>query len=227
MKHPVDAAAVHPLSFGWFDGVVIILLFIGFYRGRKHGMSQEILLVLQWLLIVVLGAQYYQPLGQMVYDLGIIGPLACYWLVYIGIAMVLKIVFTNLKRFIGEKLFASDVFGKWEFYLGMFAGVMRYACWIIFFLAILNGRAYTDQEIVEAEKRQTQELGSTFFPPLTKIQDQILKGSATGALVREHLDRMLIRPTSPNEGPKPAGPNPAKKRENAVNEVLENKPTNK
>ncbi len=210
------------LPFGWFDLVVFVLLVVGFFRGRKHGMSQEILFVLQWLLIVVVGGQYYEPLAKLLFDQGLFGPLTCNLIVYLTIFAVLKIVFTNLKRFVGEKIFASDVFGKYEFYLGMFAGIMRYACITLFIISLVNSRAYTQQEIAEKEKSQVKDLGSSFFPSIPAVQDSILVKSVTGSNVRAHLSQLLLKPASPNDpAKKPEGP--AKKRESAVDEVISGK----
>ena len=213
------AVATYNFPFGWFDLAVVVLLVIGFFRGRKHGMSQEILFVLQWLMIAVIGGEYYEPLAKMLYDQGIFGPLACNLIVYLFIFAVIKIVFTNLKRFVGEKIFASDVFGKYEFYLGMVAGVLRYACISIFIVSLVNARAYTQQEIAENERKQVKDLGSSFFPSIPAVQDSILTKSVTGKLVREQLGQVLLKPTSPNEPPKKQE-GPAKKRESAVDEVI-------
>ena len=207
---------------GWFDLVVIALLIIGFFRGRKHGMSQEILFVLQWLVILIVGSQYYEPLAKLLYDQALFGPMVCNFIVYLGIFAIVKIVFTNLKRFVGEKIFASDVFGKYEFYLGMVAGMVRFACITIFIISVVNGRAYTQQEIAEREKSQVKDLGSDFFPSLPGVQQQILATSLTGRTVREHLSPILLKPTSPTEVAKKME-SPAKKRESAVDEVMAGK----
>lgn len=204
---------------GWFDFLVIILLIVGFIRGRKHGMSQEILFVLQWLLIVVIGGQYYEPLSKLLYDQGLFGPLFCNLMVYLAIAAVLKLVFTNLKRFVGEKIFASDVFGKYEFYMGMVAGVLRYTCIVLFIISLVNARAYTQQEIAEKEKSQVKDLGSSFFPSYPAVQEQILTKSLSGEFVRTHLSQILLKPASPSEGPKKSDA-PAKKRESAIDDVI-------
>jgi uncharacterized membrane protein required for colicin V production len=62
------AAAVQPvatqMTLGWFDGVVVIALAWGIFRGRKHGMSREFLPLLQWLIIVPLCALLYPVAGQ-------------------------------------------------------------------------------------------------------------------------------------------------------------------
>jgi len=218
MKSLVGVASIDS-PFGWFDLVVVILLVVGFFRGRKHGMSQELLFVLQWLLIVVIGGQYYEPLSKLLFDQGLFGPLACNMIVYLCIFAVIKIIFINLKRFVGEKIFASDVFGKYEFYMGMVAGILRYACITLFIISIVNARAYTQQEIAEKEKSQVKDLGSSFFPSLPAVQDSVVAKSFTGQMVRSHLAQILLKPVSPND-PAKKQESPGKRRESAVDEVI-------
>ncbi|MDB6024321.1 MAG: Colicin production protein [Verrucomicrobiales bacterium] len=218
------AAATPPptiqFAFGWFDLVVLILLVVGFFRGRKHGMSQEILFLLQWLLIVVVAGQYYEPLSKMLYEQGLFGPLACNLMVYIAVVLVIKLIFTNLKKAIGEKIFGSDVFGKYEFYLGMVAGILRYACITLFIISLANASAFSQQEINERRKKQVAELGSSYFPSIPEVQDQVLNASFTGRLVKEHLSRILLKPASPTEDAKKKE-GPAKRRESMIDEVIE------
>ena len=52
-------------SVSWFDFVPVILLLVGVLRGRKRGMSEELLDTFKWLLIVVAAGFAYQPLGDM------------------------------------------------------------------------------------------------------------------------------------------------------------------
>ena len=41
-------------TLSWFDLVALAVLVVGLFRGRKRGMSEELLDVFQWLLIVVI-----------------------------------------------------------------------------------------------------------------------------------------------------------------------------
>ena len=52
----------------WFDMVVVITLLLGINRGRKHGMSEEMMIAMQWIAIVVGGAFLYKPLGDTLSD---------------------------------------------------------------------------------------------------------------------------------------------------------------
>ena len=40
------------LPFNWFDFVLVVVLVVGVFRGRKHGMSEELLPLLKWLAIL-------------------------------------------------------------------------------------------------------------------------------------------------------------------------------
>ena len=68
---------------------------------------------------------------------------------YLALALVVFIVFAILKRKFAEKLVKSDFFKGGEYYLGMLAGMVRYACVLLFVLALLNARVYTPAEIAQ------------------------------------------------------------------------------
>ena len=51
------------LTYNWFDLVVFVFLVIGVFRGRKRGMSEELLSIFQWLSIVLASANFYRPVG--------------------------------------------------------------------------------------------------------------------------------------------------------------------
>src|SRR5439155_838084 len=53
------------LQFGWFDVLVITVLLVGVSRGRKRGMSEELLDVIKWALVVFIAANIYEPAGQV------------------------------------------------------------------------------------------------------------------------------------------------------------------
>ena len=66
--------------------------------------------------------------------------LAGYLMAYIAAALVIAILFALLKKAVGSKLVSAETFGKSEFYLGMIAGMVRYACMLIAVLALLNAK---------------------------------------------------------------------------------------
>src|SRR5687768_5727792 len=98
---------VGPSQLTWFDLLVLALVAYGIFRGRKRGMSEELLDVFQWLLIVALGAILYKPLGKMVAQGGWFSPLLSNIVAYVLIALIIKLIFSMIKRNVGEKLVQS------------------------------------------------------------------------------------------------------------------------
>ena len=63
--------------------LVLAIVGFGIYRGRTRGMSEELLDVIKWLIIVVVGGMVYRPVGQFVAGYTHVGPGAAYVLVYL------------------------------------------------------------------------------------------------------------------------------------------------
>ena len=208
----------------WFDVVVAILVIVGFVVGKKRGMSLELLDVFQWLLIVVVASLYYAPLAAMLSSLAGLGRLASNLICYITIAVLIKVAFTAIKTAVGEKLVGSDIFGRMEYYFGALAGALRFFCMIMVALAIMNAEVVNVAEIEKAKKAQTAELGSTFFPTLAEIRQDMLYKSIVGRNIREHMADQLISPnagtgnaTAPLNRSKGAGAKREKALDDAVN----------
>ncbi len=185
------------LPFNWFDIVVLILLMVGVRSGRKHGMSQEVMFVFTWLTIVILCGIAYEPLGVWLASVAGLGKLLAYLLAYALIAAFVVLVFVFLNRVIGERLKGSDTFGKAEYYLAMPAGMLRFACIILAFMALLNARLYQSYEVKAMTKFQNDNYGSQFFPTLQSIQADVMEQSLVGSQARKHLGFLLIKPTAP------------------------------
>jgi hypothetical protein len=185
------------LPFNWFDFVVLAVLGIGMARGRKHGMSEELIELLRWLAIAFGCAFTYEPLGKMLAGGSLFTLLSGYLIAYIGGALVITSLVTMLKKAIGEKLVGSDAFGASEFYLGMAAGMVRFCCILIAVLALLHARSYNSAEIRADIKMQNDVYGSNFFPKLYTIQAQVFERSFAGPLISKQLDFLLIKPTAP------------------------------
>lgn len=209
------------LQTNWFDAVCVIFLIVGLVVGKKRGMSNELLDVFCWLLMVVVAALYYKPLGQALANAASISFLWSYWICYGGIALGIKIAFSYLKRALGEKLVGSDLFGRGEFYLGALAGGVRFLCMILMLVAILNARYLNKATVTAKLNAQVQELGSAFFPPPAKIQSDILYDSMIGKFAREHLEEQLIESTDPDYSPVPTVSPGRKKRDKEYLDVIE------
>jgi len=183
------------LRLDWFDIAILLVLAWGLQRGRKHGMSTEVMLVLKWITIIVVGAFTYNILGDVIADSTVFTRLSAYLMAYIGTALFITVVFLGIKKMAHGKLVGSDVFGSGEYYLGMMAGVVRYACILIFGLALLNAPLYTQSEIAADLKFQNDVYGSDFFPKLYNVQADVFKNSFVGPHIQNELGFLLIKGT--------------------------------
>ena len=186
------------LPFNWFDIFLLIWLTMGVLRGRKRGMSEELLTFLQWVGIVIFCSVAYQPIGDwLLQSSKMFGRLVSYILGYLLAAGVVALAFALFKRAFHGKLIGSDVFGRAEYYLGMPAGLLRFFCMLLTGLALLNARYFTPQEIKAEQKYQKDNYGSEFFPGLQEIQSNVFEKSFTGPWFKKHLNFLLITPTGP------------------------------
>src|SRR5688572_6622827 len=99
----------------WPDLVVIALLALGFWRGRKRGMSNELLPLIKLLIIVIAGSFVYKPAGEWFRSAAGIDRWVANFLVYLTFAFVMHLIFSWIKRGVGEKLVSSDIFGSMEY----------------------------------------------------------------------------------------------------------------
>jgi len=189
------------LPINWFDLLVIILLAVGALRGRKRGMSQELIPVLKWIAIVVVCSFFYAPIAQQISQATVFSLLTASFTAYLGLALVVVIVFALINRQLGGKIIGSDTFGRAEYYLGIFAGIIRFSCLLIFGLALLNARLVTQEEIDERTQFVKKNYDNDFFPALYQIQDQVFKNSAAGPVIHNHLDSLLIKPAKSESKP--------------------------
>jgi uncharacterized membrane protein required for colicin V production len=180
----------------WFDMLLMLLMVIGLVRGRKRGMSEELLDVLQWLLVVVASALVYKPLGEFISSYTHIQRLFGYLWCYLFCVAVIYIVFKLIKRAVGEKLVGSDIFGNFEYYLGMVAGMLRYFCVALVAMALLNAYFISPAALAAQKKKQKETYGSGIsFPSLGTIQEDVFRLSTFGPLIRKHLGDQLIEST--------------------------------
>lgn len=207
--------------FNWFDFLVVALLIIGIFHGRKRGMSLELLPLFELLVILVVGAKVYVFLGNKIaqWTNGTMSLLLAYISAYVLFALLVHMIFTRIKRAVGEKLVGGDIFGSMEYYFGMLAGMLRYACFILIGMALLNARPIDEAKEKAYRKTEKDNLGNIQFPTYTSIQVNVFNQSRVGGFSRTHLADLLIAPTSPDaKGEKREPLN--KRRERAVDEVI-------
>jgi len=183
------------LPITWFDLVVVVMVIVGLMRGRKRGMSQELLDLFMWLGMVAAGAFTYPISAAYLRSFGLSEVLANI-LAYVGAAAVVAFIFMLLKNALKDKIAGSDIFGRLEYPLGMLSGVVRFLCLLIMALALINAKEITKQERELAEKKQKEELGSSFFPSFGQIQQDIFEKSFCGKPAKEYLGILLIKPGS-------------------------------
>lgn len=187
------------LPFNWFDILICVILFFGIRRGRKNGMSEELIGTLMWLVIAFGCAVLYEPIGKLLSQNSVFSLLSSYLMAYIGLGLLAVAGFAALKKALGGKLIGSDAFGSSEFYLGMIAGMVRFSCVLIACVALLNARAYSPAEIQANVKYQTEVYGRSFFPSLYEIQAQVFDRSLLGPFIKRDLAFLLIKPTAPEQ----------------------------
>jgi uncharacterized membrane protein required for colicin V production len=206
------AAASQPMSFNnlpvnWFDGVFVAVLGFGLWRGRKNGMSKEVMLVFQWLTLVLASGMGY-PLFAPTYANTIgTGKVASAMLGYCTLALATWLVFYILKGIFVPRLTGSNFFGGGEYYLGMVSGLIRFACMLLAALALLKAPFYTTTEI-KAHNAYVQRwyggglYSGNFFPDVNTVQEQVFKKSFTGPYVTNYLGTLLID-TAPSTAKQP------------------------
>ena len=187
------------LPFNFFDAILVAVLLAGISRGRKHGMSEELLSLLQWLTVLFVCATIYEQVGTMIGQFtSVFGKLSCYLLAYVGVGLVVLLVFAGIKRALGGKLLGSDIFGRSEYYLGMASGLARGTCVLLAVLALLNARYFSPTEVRAMQKFQDDVYGSDFFPTLQSLQSTVFDKSLTGPWIKQNLGFLLITPTEPD-----------------------------
>jgi uncharacterized membrane protein required for colicin V production len=188
----VAAPVVSNAKFNYFDIFAVVWLFIGLLRGRKRGMSQELLPLLQWLGIVAAGGLLYFPFSAIVHRYTQFGGLWSNITAYLLIALGVHLIYLWFKQMLAEKLVETDPFGRGEFYLGMMAGVARFACMLVVGMALMNSRVGTQAELAQMEKFQAAWFSDIRFPTYGEFQQDVLLKSFSGKWVESHLKPVLI-----------------------------------
>ena len=213
-------SASNGMPFNWFDVLVVVVLGFGLFRGRRNGMSRELLPVLEWLVLVPVCGLVYPKIAAEVN--GLFQDMLWSCLVgYLAPAVAVLVVFKILKNVFGEKLANSDFFKGGEYYLAMPAGALRYACVLVFALALLNAPVYTLADIMAQKASDQKNFGGgnsdfqgNFFPHLFQVQAAVFKDSIIGPRIKDNLGMLLINTGQPGDATQPGNnaPVPPKKK---------------
>lgn len=213
-------AASGRLLFNAFDVAIVLILGFGFWRGRKNGMSKEFLPVTQWLVIIFAAGLGNELAGEKLIQWGLIKSVfgkginentAAYISGYLLITLLVVIIFAYLKRYLKKKLEGSNAFGAGEYYLGIAAGMIRYACMTVFALALLNAPYYTQAEISAKIAYNNRWYGGglkgysgDFIPSLYEVQADVFTYSLLGPYIKSGLSAFLINSVPPTGPARPA-----------------------
>jgi uncharacterized membrane protein required for colicin V production len=212
------AAAIQAKSFGlddlpfnWFDLALPAVLVCGIFRGRKNGMTKELLPTLQWLAVAVACGLGYALVGQVFINTLAWKQTASYIMGYLCIAFVIYLVFLGLKQVLEPRLTGSNFFGSNEYYLAMLSGFIRFACVLICALALLNAPYYSQADIIQKQKYNNRWYGGgekgfsgDFIPDLQTVQESVFKNSFTGPHIKDWLGALLIESGGTDDQQKPA-----------------------
>lgn len=187
--------------FNWFDIALLGVLVLGAFRGRKRGMSQELIPLFKWISLVLACGLLYRPLAEVIANATVFSMLTASITAYLGLALVIAVIFALIGRQLGGKIIGSDVFGKSEYYLGIISGMVRFACILIFGLSLLNARFYTQDEIAARNQFVQKNYDNDFFPALFQVQDAVFKQSFAGPVIQQQLSFVLIEPVKAQAKP--------------------------
>jgi uncharacterized membrane protein required for colicin V production len=207
------------LPVNWFDLAALAVLVTGFIVGRKKGISEELLPVFQWLTILVVAALYYEPVGGFIARYTQIKLLFAYLAGYLLLVVLIRVLFGWIKRLVGEKLVAGDIFGRAEYYLGMAAGGLRFFCILVLLLSLLHAKYISPDQLAAEARMQRENFGSISFPTLGILQQTVFNDSLTGRFVIKYLGDQLIAST-PADRRYVEREGLGRRRERAVEEVL-------
>ncbi|HEX3890260.1 MAG TPA: CvpA family protein [Verrucomicrobiae bacterium] len=199
----IQSMASIGLPFNWFDVAVIVILAFGLFRGRKNGMSREMLPALQWLAVVLVCGLGYSLVAQLFRNATSLDQLTSDVLAYLLLAAVVWVLTSIPKHKFSDRLALSNFFGGGEFYLGMLVGMIRFACILLAALALLNAPFYSEQEILKRDSYDKTNYGGglyqgSYFPHIYTIQDAVFMKSFIGPCIKKYLGPLLINTTQPD-----------------------------
>ena len=206
------------LNLALFDIVLLIVVLLGLLRGRKRGMSHELLDMLQWVAIIVGAALFYPLVGNLLIRYAGLPPFISNVFGYILGMLIVIAIFRTIKNAVGEKVAQGDMFGRMEFYLGMLGGGIRFFCVLLFIISILHAKYSTAESRAANAKMQQDNFGSISLPTIDSLQQMVFYKSTTGGFIRTNLSMLLVQPQPSGPGRQREGI--GRKRERAVEEVM-------
>jgi hypothetical protein len=190
---PIVATA----RFDYFDIVAVCWLIIGLLLGRKRGMSQELLPLVQWIGIVWTAGLLYLPFGIFIHHHTFFSILWSNVTAYVLTAAGVHLIYFWLRHVFAAKLGEKNFFGRAESYLGMTAGAARFGCMILAVMALMNARVITGDELTKTGKSPKEKVAKAGFPTYDGLRQEVLFKSYAGNWVRSNLKSVVIAPVVP------------------------------
>jgi hypothetical protein len=164
--------------------------------------------VVQWVSLVVVCGLFYEAAAQPLVNIAAWSKPTSLVSSYMILAFLVWLAFVVIKKILVPRLTGSNVFGGGEYYLGMFSGMIRFACILFFALALLNAPVYTPAEIQAHQAYVKRWYGGdiysgNYIPDLQVVQESVFKKSFVGPYIKDYLGPLLINTGSP-ESQKPA-----------------------
>ena len=186
-------AASGGLDLGLFDVLLLLAIGVGIWRGKVRGISEELLDMLQWVVVVVAAGFLYSYVSDLLVKTGL-QQLTANLGGYLLIAVLVFTLFGFIRQSVGSKLVDSDFAGSWEYRLGAVAGAIRFFCLYVVALSLLSSR-YFDAAAVAAERKyQEKEVGLVLVPTWGMAQRMALYDNMAGPYLRQYLSYVLMRP---------------------------------
>ena len=92
-----DSLTLDKLPVNWFDAAVLLVLGLGLFFGRKHGMTKEVVRLFQWLALVIVCGFFYETAAQAVVNIAAWDKGTSYVTGYLILAFLVWLVFVDRK----------------------------------------------------------------------------------------------------------------------------------
>src|SRR5262245_39479796 len=80
---------INKLPVNAFDVTLLCVLVLGILRGLKHGMSEELMSLIKWLVVLIVCAFVYEPAGTWLAESSPFSLLASFLIVYVTLALLI------------------------------------------------------------------------------------------------------------------------------------------
>lgn len=198
-----SSISLNHLPVGWFDITLLVVIGIGFFRGRKNGMSKEVLPMFQWLATVIVCGLGYEMSGKFFMNVASLKILPAFICGYLALAFLVFLLFMPIKKMLVPRLTGSNIFGGMEYYMGTASGMIRFTCILFCSIALLHAPFYSAADIAATTAYNARTFGAgvkgysgNFFPTIQTVQQGVFKDSFTGPYIERYANVMLVNTTS-------------------------------